>query len=56
MVRYLMRMHYVYSGTNPTEVAKWTRKRREKTNKKEERKLAKPAQDQSAGRPAGQTG
>ena len=56
MVRYLMRMHYVYSGTNPTEVAKWTRKRTEKTNKKEERRLAKPVQDRLAGPPAGLTG
>ena len=56
MVRYLMRMPCVYSGTYPTEVAKGTRKRRQKTNKKEERKLAKPATNQLAGPPAGRTG
>ena len=48
MVRYLMRMHYVYSGTYPTEVAKWTRKRTEKTNMKMDIELAEPALEQAS--------
>ena len=47
MVRYLMPMHYVYSGTNPTEDAKWTRERMEKANVKLNQELAGPAQEPS---------
>ena len=55
MVRYLMQMHYVYSGTNPTEATKWTRKRRENANLKMEKKLAEPALE-PASRPPSRNG